>query len=223
MEHIVKKLQNDVAGFLTSTSLRMNGITIIPKEVEVYYYKEGVFADNSVHRNELQRNNPNHFYIHRWGHSRLDSYKGGNYPGIDFVLSDNAEEYYSYLIRSAVINNETIVGPHKVLEAIESMSNLKKEEIEQSSVEMLSHESDKVFFFSKRINLGKEVLKEYRDCELRAVVCDDYFHSCKYPAKEMMVVEFVKRNVEHREMTNKQASVFAKEILGYVPSEIRKI
>lgn len=64
------KLQNDAIQFVSQIKLILNGAVIIPKEIEVYYYKEGEFSDESVHRNELQQNNMNHFYVHRNGKTR---------------------------------------------------------------------------------------------------------------------------------------------------------
>ena len=82
-QRFINNLQRDARKFITKNNLELNGVIIEPKEIEIYYYKEGVFEDNSVHKNELQTANPNHFYIHRIGTKRTDTYKGGNYPGID--------------------------------------------------------------------------------------------------------------------------------------------
>ena len=77
MRHeLIKTLQTNAKKFITENKLDLNGLIIEPKEIEVYYYKEGVFEDNSVHRNELQAANSNHFYIHRMGIKRTDTYKG---------------------------------------------------------------------------------------------------------------------------------------------------
>lgn len=54
-QDIIKKLQNEAYQFLKK-KLVLNGIAILPKEIEVYYYKEGEFEDKSVHQNELQTN-----------------------------------------------------------------------------------------------------------------------------------------------------------------------
>lgn len=53
MEKIIVKLQNEEKLFLAKT-LICNGISIQPTEIEPYYYKKGVFEDESVHQNELQ-------------------------------------------------------------------------------------------------------------------------------------------------------------------------
>ena len=213
-EDFVKRLQKEAEHFLLNDTLLLNSICIRPKEIEVYYYQENKFDDNSVHQNELQRNNKNHFYIHRWGKGKTDSYKGGNYPGIDFVISDDENTYYSYLIRSAIIDNEPIVGPHKVLEKIES--KISRKEIEKTPIEIVHDKISCDVFFSTRINLGKHVLKEYKECKLRAVACDDYFRGNKYPQKEKMITEFI----FEKQMNKVQGSEYAKEKLGYLPSKI---
>ncbi|MDY6327670.1 MAG: hypothetical protein SPL47_10235 [Bacteroidales bacterium] len=213
----VERLQNEAKLFLTSFKLVLNGISIEPKEIEVYCYEEtGDFKDSSVHRNELQKNNKNHFYVHRNGLTKSDSYKGGNRTGLDFVVSDDENTYYSYLIRSAVINDgKPVVGPYKVLKAIQNACFFSSyDELETKKVELVANDSPKDVLFSKRINLGENA-KEYVDCELRAVLCDDLFRESKYPAKERMIIEFLKNETKERSI------IYVKEKLGYIPSEIR--
>jgi hypothetical protein len=219
----IEKLQNEVKHFLTIKKLNLNGLIIIPKETEVYYYREGEFEDPSVHRNELQKNHKNHFYIHRWGTRQSDSYKGGNYPGIDFVVSDDANVYYSYLIRSALVNDKMVIGPHKVLEAIETTSKLTYEQIENSEIEVVDNYTSCTVLFSCRINLGKTVPEKFRNCELRAVLCDESFKDNKYPAKEKMVVNYLLEKVLSGKMSNTEASNFANKNLGYIPSTIKNL
>lgn len=213
----IKILQNEAKQFLTKTRLKFDGLDIQPKEIEVYYYIEGLFEDNSVHRNDLQKNNKNHFYVHRWGTNQDDSYKGGNYPGIDFVVSDDNGIYYSYLIRSAVINDKMIVGPHKVLKAIETASKLNYKDIETKLVETVPTNILSDVLFSCRINLGKKVKEEYRNCKLRAVLCDEWFRNSKYPAKESMIIDKVRMENIPKDV----AIVFAQNHLGYIPSSIK--
>ena len=216
---VVKSLQDEAKRFLLNDTIVLNGICIRPKEIEVYYYKENKFDDNSVHQNELQRNNKNHFYIHRWGIRKTDSYKGGNYPGIDFVISNDKNIYYSYLIRSAIINNEPIVGPHKVLEKIIKECNISCKEIEKTPIEIVPNKISCDVLFSGRINLGKLVSKKYKECKLRAVACDEYFRGNKYPQKEKMIIDFI----SEKQMTKVQAVEYAKEKLGYLPSKLREL
>ncbi len=219
---IIKKLQNEASHFLTESKLMVNGLIILPKEIEVYYYKDGNFEDSSVHRNFLQQNNKNHFYIHRWGTKKEDSYKGGNYPGIDFVISDEKEIYYSYLIRSAVVDNDIHIGPHNVLKTIIDKSGLTEKDLESSAVEILPNSISCDVLFSSRINLGKNA-KEFSDYKLRVVLCDEWFRNNKYPAKEKMVVEFLTENVRQQTMTPQQAMEYANTKLGYIPSSIKTL
>ena len=217
---IIKRLQDEAKLFLTTKNLIMEGIVIIPKEIEVYYYKEKEFEDDSVHRNELQKNHRNHFYIHRRGKKNQDAYKGGNRAGIDFIISGDNNVYYSYLIRSAVINGQLVVGPHKVLVEIKSASNLRYTDIENKEVVLASNNtSDDVVLFSKRINLGKNVSEDFLNYRLRAVLCDELFSGSKYPKKEEMIINYVLG----QEMTNEQASYYAKKHLGYIPSSIKNL
>lgn len=210
----IKKLQNDAAQFL-SKKLVINGVTISPKEIESYYHKVKEFEDSSVHRNELQKNNKNHFYVHRYGLTKSDKYKGGNRAGLDFVISDEENTYYSYLIRSAMINNELIVGPNKVLKKILEICNISCTDLESVNVELVTNNNSGIVLFSERINLGKNAC-EFRECKLRAVVCDEFFKETKYPNKEKMVTDFLDGK------DNEYAQNFAKDKLGYIPSKFRK-
>ena len=219
----IQKLQTEARIFLEESVLVLNGLSIHPKEIEVYYYEEGGFEDNSVHRNDLQKHNKNHFYVHRCGTKSSDSYKGGNYAGIDFVVSDTDDVYFTYLIRSAIVNDEMVVGPHKVLEAIQRHSNLNYHEIESDPIEIVQNYANCDVLFSSRINLGKTVDDEFRKCQLRAVLCDDLFRESKYPAKEKMVINFLMEKVQTHNMTNEQASHYAKDKLGYIPSLIKAL
>ena len=150
---------------------------------------------------------------------KSDPYKGGNYPGIDFVVSDKDNIYYSYLIRSAVVKNgEPIVGPHKVLKAIEASCGLEFDEIESVKIEPIPNDTTCDVLFSNRINLGKTVFEEYRNIKLRAVALDEGFRKNKYPAKENLIIE----KIQLDNMSNDEALAFAKEHLGYVPSSIKK-
>ncbi|MBR7035478.1 MAG: hypothetical protein IKI25_06965, partial [Bacteroidales bacterium] len=57
--------------------------------------------------------------------------------------------------------------------------------------------------------------KEYSECNLRAVACDEYFRGNKYPQKEKMIIDFI----SEKQMTKVQAVEYAKEKLGYLPSK----
>ncbi len=220
---LINELQSRVMEFMLGFNLRIGGTVIEPKEVEVYYYKHGEFDDNSVHRNELQAMNPNHFYVHRMGTRQQDKYKGRNYAGVDLVVSNQSGVYYSYLIRSAVVDNNLVVGPNKVLNAILEASKLTKEELENRTVDMIACDRRHDVLFSKRINLGVKVNDKFRSCKLRAVVCDEFFRTAKYPAKEEMIYNYVYDKFNSQVMTKAEALFYAKEKLGYVPSLIRML
>lgn len=215
---VLKRLQNEAKLFLGERKLVFNNIVINPKEIEVYYWEKDVFEDSSVHRNALQQNNKNHFYIHRWGYKKEDAYKGGNYPGLDFVVSGEEGVYYTYLIRSAVIDDNLIVGPHKVLTTVLESSGLEKEQLENVIVELQEEKSLCDVLFSERINLGKNA-KEYTGEKIRGVLCDEYFRKAKYPLKERMIVDQIKKSG----MCKDEAVEYAKDKLGYVPSSIRTL
>ena len=83
----IEKLQNEAARFLRQYCIVVNGVTLYPKEIEVYYFIKDVFEDDSVHRNKLQKNRQYQFYVHRYGVEDTAPYKGGNRPGVDFVVS----------------------------------------------------------------------------------------------------------------------------------------
>lgn len=208
-----EKLQNEAIHFISQIKLILNGAVIIPKEIEVYYYKEGEFSDKSVHRNELQQNNLNHFYVHRIGKSKTDRYKGGNRAGIDFVVSSEKGVYYTYLIRSAVVNENPFYGPHKVLEAIKAASHLDYKDIENNAVEVEMSDGFYDVILSKRINLGRGFI----DSKLRAVIFDKDFKDSKYRDKENLITE----KVTKENMSKDKAMEFVKKNLGYIPASIR--
>lgn len=212
MEELIKKLQSEAKQFLTKSKLVLNGVEILPKEIEVYYYKEGVFEDISVHKNELQtKKHKSRFYVHRLGEKQSDPYKGANRAGVDYVVSDDANTYYSYLIRSAVINGESVIGPNKVLIKIKEASKFENQDLERELVKIVISNNEGDVLFSSRINLGKGFV----DSELRAVLCDECFRTSKYPAKEKMIIDFIK------DMSKVQALEYAKNRLGYIPASIR--
>ena len=100
-------------------------------------------------------------------------------------------------------------------------THLSEKVIEKLQIELVSHCSQSQVLFSKRINLGKKVEENYRNCRLRAVVCDEQFKTANYRGKGNMVVDFLLDELSQNKMDRKQALVFAKEYLGYVPEKIR--
>lgn len=222
-QRFINNLQTDARKFITKNNLELNGVIIEPKEIEIYYYKEGVFEDNSVHKNELQTANPNHFYIHRIGTKRTDTYKGGNYPGIDYVISNEPGTYHSYLIRSAVLDDQLVIGPNKVLRAILQHTNMTKEELEATNIRKITCDRTCDVLYSNRINLGKTVSEDFVLCQLRIVLCDNLYRQSSYPQKEEMIVEHLRHCVLNQQKSKEEALYYAKEKLGYVPSIIRAL
>ena len=210
-----EKLQKEATRFIAQTRLILKDVVIIPKEIEVYYYKEDEFSYESVHRNELQHNNKNHFYVHRTVKSKTDRYKGGNRAGIDFVVSGEKGVYYSYLIRSAFVKEKLYYGPHKVLEAIKDFSLLDYKEMEDATVVVEESGTPKDVVLSRRINLGKGFV----DSKLRAVVFDNEFKDSKYRDKEILIVE----KVREEKISKDEALDFARKYLGYIPTVIRNL
>lgn len=226
MKDIIEtRLQEEASLFITQNKLAVNEIEVFPKEIETYYFKKGKFEDESVHKNELQKNNKNHFYVHRWGTNKGDKYKGGYYPGLDFVVSEDDDTYYSYLIRSAVIKykgafinkGQTIIGPNKVLNTICEIGKVTFENLEKDTVKLENSciPNDGVVI-SERINLNKGFI----DKKLRFVLCDDLYISSKYPKKEEMIINFL--TSENKQIMPANPIDFCKNKLGYVPSSIKK-
>ena len=214
------RLQKEAAEFLTNFKLVLNGLIIQPTEIEVYYYRKGEFEDDSVHKNELQQNHHAHFYIHRWGRGKNDPYKGGNRPGIDFVVSKEEKVYHTFLIRSALINNIPVVGPNKVLNAIQEASKLADfKEIENAIVNICPEKNPSDVVFSQRINLSNNTSPDYLKLKLRAVLCDDtWFSRNKYRYKEQMIIDLM----SSKKMAKEEAFEFVRKRLGYIPLDIKK-
>ena len=42
---IEKWLQNEAEKFITQSELMINGVEVVPKEIDVYYFKEDEFED----------------------------------------------------------------------------------------------------------------------------------------------------------------------------------
>lgn len=216
-----KVLQQKMEQFLLNSRLNLNGVIIVPKEIEAYYYEDGKFEEDSVHKNELQRNNKNHFYIHRNGLSRYDAYKGGRRPGIDFVLSDNSNIYFSFLIRSAVVDGRFIVGPNKVLNEIRWDSRLSNEDIEKHEVIIEPCKNEATVLFSERIGLGKGVANDFLHADLRAVVCDENYRRANYAKKEKMIVDHLVTSYGNHNLSKDEAINYVRLYLGYVPKAVR--
>lgn len=214
------ELQLSAETFLKEKYLNLEGIMIYPKEIEVYYYEDSVFQDDSVHRNELQKNNLNHLYIHRFGKRATDSIKGR--AGVDLCLSNKNDIYYTFLIRSAVINSELVVGPYNVL-------NKLKDYLDEHTIESLNcivcehHLSENNVYFSERLNLAPTVSDLYRNLMLRAVIDDCYFRTASYKFKETMVSSFVAEKYKNGLMSKDSVLEYSKAHLGYLTKKIKDL
>lgn len=122
---IVNKLQEINICFLQNYIIKIDKLEIYPIEVEIYYYKQGVFEDKSCHRNKLQKENFGKLYFHRASRSEskdalIDT---SYYGGVDVCISDSEDYYLSILLRSAYIKdrNEKIYiksGIHRIVNSI---------------------------------------------------------------------------------------------------------
>ena len=121
-----------------------------------------------------------------------------------------------------MINDKLVIGPHNVLESILNHCKIEKDALESEIVELVPNDVSCDVLFSKRINLGKNA-GQFLECKLRAVLCDDYFKTSKYPAKGIMIVDFLIDKVHSQQMTQEQASMYAKQKIGYIPYEIQRI
>lgn len=221
----IEKLRNEAARFLRQYCIVVNGVTLYPKEIEVYYFKKDVFEDDSVHRNKLQKNRQYQFYVHRYGVEDTAPYKGGNRPGVDFVVSGDDCCFYTLLLRTVAFENEKpIIGPNNVLKAIAERTKLNYEKLESVNCELKT--IDNVMCdvgFSERVNLGKTVSEQFKAAPLRAVLLDEYFAATKYLKKEKLVVGMLLKKIQQSVVSKEQALEHSKNILGYCPSALKTI
>ncbi len=227
-QKMIIRLQGEASDFIRNRCILIGGVTVYPKEIEVYYFKQGEFEDNSVHRNDLQKNNKNHLYVHRRG----TAYRGGNHAGADLVISDKDDFFYSYLLRSVAFGDEELVsGPHRVLvELCKRVCTPGKTEVEmyeelenvQCQIAPNGMEGIRVGF-SERINLSESVNPEYKEAELRAVAIDQFFRKAKYHKKEKMITGLIKKELEQKIIGKEEAEEIVKDKLGYVPDAIKSL
>ena len=224
-----KQLQEQASEFLGCKCLIVNGVTIHPKEIEVYYFEKGLFEDYTVHRNELQENHPNKFYVHRRGRDVNSSIIESNRGGCDFVISDKDGVYHSYLIRSIVIDGELIVGPSKSLKAIIQKTGLSYHELEQTEVNVIASKSTNDVFMTSRIGLGDSELKDsklYKESKLRFILCDEFFKqrdkkNVGYPKRTEAIDNYLRNKINLGTMTKEQAADYSKQWYGAVSKEFK--
>lgn len=136
-KEVIEKLQEINKCFLQNVIIKINSnrLEIYPVEVEIYYYKEGVFEDGYCHKNELQKGKDDDgkyndrfgkLYFHRASRSKskealIDT---SYYGGVDICLS-RGDYYLSILLRSVYVKDRTnnkknifITGIHRIVNRI---------------------------------------------------------------------------------------------------------
>ncbi len=139
-DEIVKILQQINYLFL-NTELKINGITIIPLETEIYYHNEKqktIFEDRMIHKDKLQKNHFGKPYFHRYG--------------VDICLSDG-DYYLSVLLRTVKINNKIISGASNIRDTILGIPTLisKLQEEQNSAIKQIINKKEENIFRQPRI------------------------------------------------------------------------
>ena len=230
-QNILTKLQKQASEFLHNKYLFVHGVAIYLKEIEVYYFEQGKFEDYTVHKNELQANNEYKFYIHRYGQRKDSKYISGTRGGCDLVLSTYDGIYYSFLIRSIVINGELIVGPRKSLNAILEKTGLSYEGLENVHVEIKNKNNYCDVLSTLRIGLGISDNSNdlfYKNAELRFIMCDEYFkkrdrNNVGYAQRTVAIDNFLKKNLETGKMTKEQAIKYSERWYGAVSKWLKEL
>ena len=226
IDTLIQKLQIETEELLSrGVMISIGDVRIIPKEIEVYRFQASVFEDDSVHQNELQQANPNHFYVHRFGKSAADPYKGR--AGVDICLSSTNKLYYTWLIRAAVIEDldkvEFITGISNLRKAILRYTNMTEKQLEDTSlIVSYGYNHDDVLRAS-RLRLSKDVSKYWEDAQLRFLVCDDEFKNRKFEGKEKPLVDFILREFAAGVKSKEDCQKYCIERLGYTPKDIKNL
>lgn len=219
------KLRKDASDFIQGNYLLVNNVAIYLKEIEVYYYEAGKFEDDTVHQNDLQMNNKHKIYVHRYGKEKDSPYKSSpknNRGGCDFVLSDTVSIYYSYLIRSVVINDKLIVGPRKSLNAIIENTGLSYEELEKAEVKVVPFENHYDILKTTRIGLGR-LTKDEEALELRLIVCDEYFKEKNgYKRRTEAIDNFLMEQLKDGKMTKAEAIKYSNDWFKAVSTRLKE-
>lgn len=214
---IVKRLQDDMRKFLQNTELEINGVTIRPLEIEAYYYEEGVFEDCYVHCNEMQtEKNKGHFYVHRKGKREQDAYSGGNRCCLDYVVGKKGT-YFSYLLRSASVefNGESVlcIKPNILLNNILTATDLDKNDLEKTKIDVKKEKNNDQVFFSTRVGLSGD--GKFANALLRAVRNGPHLKQKGYPGKEKIAYDYYIRLSNGLNEDDIKDEI--REIFGYLP------
>lgn len=216
----VKWLQKEAVEFLKNHYLVVNGVEIYPKEIEVYRYeKEGEFKDIYVHRSDNQMNRHYKFYVHEKGRG-----------GCDLVISESDNVYYSYLIRSVVIDGELIVGPLNSFDAICVKTGWSEKKLGDVEVTVKDYNNDHNVFTDTRIGLKHKEDDNgqiYLNAELRFILCDECYKpqedkEKRYKNRERALTNFMLQKLAKGEMTKDEVIKEADEYLGYVPKSLKE-
>ena len=217
-DHLIRILQNANKLLLTEYCIQIDpAFRIYPLEVESYYYHDN-FPDQTVHRNELQKNRFGKFYFHRKGYEASNLILS-NRGGVDICLSNSDDFFYSILIRSARINDEehAIDGPQKLAQRIyaricnvesvhelseDNQSDLKNFEMNVDVLVRSELRDTDNMIHSTRIGIKEEI--KYSQYNLRSII------DLKYSGqKEKDVLAYLRHHPEKRTLE------VARELLGY--------
>lgn len=223
LPELISHIQDATAADISSSPyFIIKGTKVYPKEIEVYAYIDGIFPDDSVHRNELQQANRGHFYVHRSGKSKEAPYKGR--AGVDYCFSNVPGLYYTWLIRGAYIEGKGfILGPSNFRQAILDIYGGNERAFESESFDIHYAGGNLPVLFSERINLGKSVSDEWRSVQFRAVLGDDMFRKERYQQKGNLIENYVRALIASGEWPREDCISRGEAILGYHMSSLQNI
>lgn len=174
-EDMSDRFDNLAKNILNNISIKLNEKILKITEVEFYLFCDN-HKDTYVHKNIIQGNRLN-WYFHKSG----NSYKSGNYKGLDITFSDQNKpnEYFGILIRSISDGSDDIIGPCKCVNKLLEISNSEniQELIEKMNGDVnivgniimtLVHNNndDEIIYKSPRVGLSMKNLeycmREYR-------------------------------------------------------------
>jgi hypothetical protein len=178
-DEIVECLQSIGEIFVTSAMfkarLKSEEYYIYPLLVEAYYYKEGVFMDNSSYCREEQAGHQYEYYPHAG--RRISR-------GIDIVLSDSNDYYLSYLLKCVlIVDTNTKNAEPELLNQTEFYRKFKDEFERESHSIILNAEDENIRTNTVVLSNVRRGLKEecpYARKHLAIVAIDRYKNDEKY-------------------------------------------
>lgn len=213
-EEQIKALQQVNKLLLTEYCLEIaDNFKIYPVEIEAYYYNKGLFEDECVHRNELQKGRERFgkLYFHRKGNTaenKIISHRGG----VDICLPLSDDNYLAFLVRSARINDEieAINGPAKLAQRIIQFLNDNNPTIKEKEVVVKRRDAifePKYLINSNRIGLGSGYV--YAQAPLRSLTDMKISKQKEKDLRDYLTENFIWATDEIKKCKSK-------EILGYV-------